>query len=270
MVNVLEAALRYQQLGFAVYPLAPMTRTPLKGSHGYKDATKDPEQAKAWWGPHPEYNIGIGLDGVLVFDIDMGHKSEANGNESLAKLSADGRADQIPSTYIEATPSGGLHMFFTYPKELQLTSRSDLFATNGKKTGLDYIATGVPVFPSVRSNGMYQPLKGHKITNLAPAPQWLLDEIQCHNRLNMSDYHNSPDSWFGHFIDRLVSGADEGNRNQWLTSIVGSVFRSGADPDNCVDLIQTINRCYVRPPLPNRELVKIIKSISKRELARRE
>ncbi len=74
MVDVLKVALGYQQHGFAVYPLAPGTRTPLEGSHGYKDATKDPEQAKKWWGEHPNYNIGLGLDGVLVFDIDVGHK----------------------------------------------------------------------------------------------------------------------------------------------------------------------------------------------------
>ncbi|KMO59722.1 hypothetical protein PZ01_10930, partial [Lacticaseibacillus rhamnosus] len=86
MVDVLKVALGYQQHGFAVYPLASGTRTPLNGSHGYKDATKDPEQAKKWWGEHPNYNIGLGLDGVLVFDIDMGHKSEVNGNETLAKL----------------------------------------------------------------------------------------------------------------------------------------------------------------------------------------
>lgn len=47
MVDMLKMALGYQQHGFAVYPLAPGTRTPLKGSHGYKDATKDPKQAEA-------------------------------------------------------------------------------------------------------------------------------------------------------------------------------------------------------------------------------
>ncbi len=163
----------------------------------------------------------------------------------------------------------GLHIFFTYPKELKLTSRSDLFSKNSEKTGLDDIATGVPVFPRIRENGMYQPLKGHKITKLAPVPQWLLDEIQRQLHPNMSNYHNNTDSWFGHFINRLVDGTDEGNRNQWLASIAGSVFRSGADPDNCADLIQTVNQRYVRPPLPNGELVKIINSISKREIARR-
>ncbi|MSC09796.1 DNA replication protein, partial [Lactobacillus rhamnosus] len=36
MVDVLKVALGYQQHGFSVYPLAPETRTPLTGSHGYK------------------------------------------------------------------------------------------------------------------------------------------------------------------------------------------------------------------------------------------
>ncbi|MFD1440501.1 bifunctional DNA primase/polymerase [Lacticaseibacillus hegangensis] len=269
MPTMLEMALSYQQHGFAVYPLAPGTRTPLKGSHGYKDATTDPKQAEAWWGEHPDCNIGLGLDGMLVFDIDMGHKSAADGNESLAKLSADGRAGQIPSTYIETTPNGGLHMFFTYPKNIKLTSRADLFSKSGEKTGLDYTALGVPVYPSMRDSGMYKPLKGHKLTTVAPAPQWLLDEINRYRGPVVGSYRTDPDSWFGNFINRLVDGSDEGNRNQWLASIAGSVFRSGADPDNCADLIQTINQRYVRPPLPNGELVKIIKSISKREIARR-
>lgn len=272
MVDVLKVALGYQQHGFSVYPLAPATRTPLAGSHGYKDATKDPEQAKKWWGEHPNYNIGLGLDGVLVFDIDMGHKSEANGIETLNKLSADGRADQIPSTYIEATPNGGLHIFFTYPKELKLTSRSDLFSKNGEKTGLDYIATGVPVFPSIRENGMYQPLKDHKITKLAPVPQWLLDEIQRASHPNQAFGGSTVyrgKRWTGRLLDEIVNGTSTGNRNDFLTKIAGKMFFTGAEPQTVYNLLFTTNDNYLDTPLAEAEVNKIFKSVLKAEERRR-
>ncbi|WP_203664702.1 bifunctional DNA primase/polymerase [Lacticaseibacillus sp. 53-4] len=271
MPTMLEMALSYQQHGFAVYPLAPGTRTPLKGSHGYKDATTDPKQAEAWWGEHPDYNIGLGLDGMLVFDIDMGHKSAADGNESLAKLSADGRAGQIPSTYIETTPNGGLHMFFTYPKELKLTSRADLFSKSGEKTGLDYTALGVPVYPSMRDSGMYKPLKGHKLTTVAPAPQWLLDEIQRvnHPNPNLGSAAYTGKRWSGRLLDEMVAGTGNGNRNDFLTRIAGKLFFTGADPVTVYNLLFTTNDSYLDSPLPEAEVNKIFKSVLKAEERRR-
>ncbi len=41
--------------------------------HGVRDATKDPEQIKAWWRTWPDANIGVatGRDsGIIVIDAD--------------------------------------------------------------------------------------------------------------------------------------------------------------------------------------------------------
>jgi hypothetical protein len=53
------AALRYAALGLRVFSLAPGTRIPLKGSHGYRDATLSPETIKGWWWRIPRANVGI-------------------------------------------------------------------------------------------------------------------------------------------------------------------------------------------------------------------
>lgn len=40
---LLQAAIRYAELGYPVFPCAPGTKTPLT-EHGFHDATVDPEQ----------------------------------------------------------------------------------------------------------------------------------------------------------------------------------------------------------------------------------
>jgi hypothetical protein len=56
--------------GWPVFPLKPRGKTPLT-RNGFKDATVDPEQVKAWWAATPQANIGtptgIRFD---VIDVD--------------------------------------------------------------------------------------------------------------------------------------------------------------------------------------------------------
>src|SRR5947209_16879997 len=64
--TLLKAALRYAARGWAVFPLAPGTKVPLKGSNGVKDATKNTDQIRSWWTKNPDANIG----GCTVLDVD--------------------------------------------------------------------------------------------------------------------------------------------------------------------------------------------------------
>ncbi|MBI3549879.1 MAG: bifunctional DNA primase/polymerase [Elusimicrobia bacterium] len=106
----LERALEYVGRGWAVFPLAPNSKIPLPGSHGFKEATTDPEQVLAWWKDNPERNIGIatGLKSrLLVVDVDV--KNGAKGKESLASIPG------LTSTRTARTPSGGSHLFYRSP-----------------------------------------------------------------------------------------------------------------------------------------------------------
>src|SRR5690606_8197139 len=64
----LKAALAYARQGWAVFPLKPGQKKPPLTTHGYKDATTDPEAIRAWWGKWPAANIGLacGASGVVV------------------------------------------------------------------------------------------------------------------------------------------------------------------------------------------------------------
>ena len=119
---------------------------------------------------------------------------------------------------------------------------------------------------------MYQPLKGHKITKLAPVPQWLLDEIQRVSHPNpvfggSTVYRGK--RWTGKLLDEIVNGASTGNRNDFLTKIAGKMFFTGAEPQTVYNLLFTTNDNYLDTPLAEAEVNKIFKSVLKAEERRR-
>ena len=66
---MLRAALWYADLGYRVLPCAPGCKTPLT-RNGLRDATTDAEQIERWWSEHPDANVAIRTDGLVVIDID--------------------------------------------------------------------------------------------------------------------------------------------------------------------------------------------------------
>ncbi len=94
---MLEEALAYASQGFHIFPILPGQKRPLT-QNGFKDATTDPEQIRAWWLAHPTANIGWHLDasGLCAVDLDIG-----------APMGLD-----LPATMTVKTPSGGRHMIY--------------------------------------------------------------------------------------------------------------------------------------------------------------
>ncbi|UNX54105.1 bifunctional DNA primase/polymerase [Georgenia sp. TF02-10] len=65
-------------LGLPVFPCAPGGKRPAT-PHGFKDATTDPGQIRAWWRVNPSYNVAAPT-GVLFDAIDV------DGPEGLVAL----------------------------------------------------------------------------------------------------------------------------------------------------------------------------------------
>ena len=82
-----DAALAYVRMGWAVFPLhsvrdgkctckKPQCKDQGKHPrthHGFKDASKDPEQIKSWWKQWPDANVGVRTgseSGIWVLDVD--------------------------------------------------------------------------------------------------------------------------------------------------------------------------------------------------------
>lgn len=67
------------------------------------------------------------------------------------------------------------------------------------------------------------------------------------------------------FIEELLTGAEEGNRNAFLTSKTGKCLSLGMTPEATYTLIHLINSHFIEPSLPDREVDIIFSSILKRD-----
>jgi hypothetical protein len=214
--------------GVAVYPLASNSKVPLKGTQGYKDATTDVETIKGWFEHVPRANLGIRLGKPLPSD-----------------------------TYIEQTPNDGLHYFFKLPVKLDMKRRTGLYP------GIDVLADFVLVAPSVINGSAYRAIE--PTNDIATVPQWLLDDLLPNQRMNKAPQHASQiqKTWAGRMLDDLVAGTGEGSRNSYLTSLLGKLLRTGCNGMTAYELLQYANE-RLQPPLPDKEVNTIFKSIIKR------
>src|SRR5438105_619704 len=108
--GLLDAALRYAELGYPVFPCAPGDGTPLT-EHGFLDATTDAGPIEGWWARHPLANVAIAAAELLVVDVDP--RDDGGDNpwlqddpEKLLALAAAPTA---------RTPRGGRHHVFRRP-----------------------------------------------------------------------------------------------------------------------------------------------------------
>jgi hypothetical protein len=157
-VTMLSAALWYAAQGLRVFPLAPGSKIPHKGSAGCTEATSDPEQIRAWWGRWPDSNVAIATGHIIdVVDVDgpAGQKSRA---EHWDDIFANVDADNVGKVL---TPRpGGMHIY--------VPATGDRNSAN-ICPGIDYRGSGgyVCAPPSVNPEGTYRWLGTPRIKDMA-------------------------------------------------------------------------------------------------------
>lgn len=173
--NTLEAALFYINCGWAVFPLAPKSKTPLKGSRGFKDASKEINQIKSWWKETPVANIGIAtgkISGLYVIDLDDG----AAGIASWAELCRQQAQPEI-ETLTASTVSGGRHLFFQYPSgDISLGCTAKVFPHIDTRGNGGYIVAPPSYAITPTHSGLYTWLNSG--ATLAEMPTWLISAYQ--------------------------------------------------------------------------------------------
>jgi hypothetical protein len=247
-----DHALAYAKRGLWVFPCKPRSKEP--GTwHGLKDATTDENIIAGWWRGNPHFNIGIATgekSGVFVVDIDG-----EDGIRSMADL--EDRHGVLPPT-VESTTGRGLHLFFAYPEGRVVRNSVEALAP-----GVDVRGQGGSVIapPSIHPRCAYA-WAADSAKAFGAAPDWLLALIA--KPTNTRPRAAAPEQWRA-----LVQGVSEGARDSSITKLAGHLLRRRVDPIVVLALLQGFNATYCSPSLPEDDIVRIVDSISGRELKRR-
>ncbi len=167
--NKATSAVRYAGRGLHVFPLSPGTKIPLRGTHGSRDASRDPDRVRAWWAKTPRANIAAATgrhSAIWVLDVDTHH----DGDKSLAKLEAERGA--LPPTIETSTPRGGRHLFWRWP-----AGGPEIRNSCGRiGLGLDVLAEGGSIIlpPSTLSDGRGYRWVKNGASSFTDAPAWLV------------------------------------------------------------------------------------------------
>jgi hypothetical protein len=156
MTNVIvNAPLEYAAHGLPVFPCKRTDKRPLT-KNGFKDATTDPDQIRAWWKQWPDAMIGMPTgkaSGIDVVDLDV--KKGKNGFAAIPDWADRSpiivRTPTDPKLHTDGAPDEGGHLWFRSNGEIKGT-------TDTIALGVDTRGTGgyVIVPPSRNSFGCYR------------------------------------------------------------------------------------------------------------------
>lgn len=265
MNNLKEQALLYAQNGFKVFPLTPLTKIPMKGTKGSKEATISPTKIKEWWEKCPQANIGLVTDNFFVLDIDR-HAGGKDGFESLKTL--ENTYDTLPPTLTVKTGNDGLHFYYLKPQGIELPQKVALMDGADLKAHKNNYVVAPPSIIT-RQDGTKGLYEFQDKKPVAEAPQWLIEFIQSKSSHTpkVKNSGGSPRRYRNRtteLLETLVTGAEVGYRNATTAQMIGLLLTFGVQVDKAWQLIQIFNgNCP--EPLEQEELEKTFMSICKRE-----
>ena len=248
IATVLALSLKF---GWKVFPAKPNDKSPYI-SGWQQRATSDANGIKQLFDPFPDAMIGLPtgpINGLTVIDLDR--KNDVDGVESFRRL-----ALPCSTRAVVGTPTGGFHLYYR-------TWNTVLPSPVGLLPGMDIRSNGAYVIAPGRISdfGTYNwldldPIKPQTITRLCGVLENLIQ--------------NPPRRQFGKGQRRgpgvdLLQPIYEGNRDCEMTRRCGFLFRKGYAECEVEAMLLEINSQCVHPPLPDRDIQRICRSIARRE-----
>lgn len=250
----LDAALRYAEIGWPVFPCGPDKKPRIAksdGGNGFLDATTDHDQIVKWWRRYPDAQIGVATEaaGLCVIDLDLAPDDGKDGIASFSRLVDENGLHGCG--LIAATPRGGRHYVYLAPAE-SVTSGSDII----EGSGIDVRAAGAYiVVPSPASPGRewvtgdpFEQVDGE--TDIVGMPPWVEQLVRQNRTKSRGSAEGSTDSGRPMPLDevqvRRIREALEhianDNRKPWLR--VGMALKSTGARDQAYALWVEWSRRY--------------------------
>jgi putative DNA primase/helicase len=239
--SIMIAAMNYACNGLPIFP-CKLDKTPYT-ARGFKDATSDANEVTELWTRWPGASIGMPtgtMSGRFVIDVDPRH----NGHKSLAELQS--KYGPLPQTLESKTGGGGRHLFFEC-RGLDIRNSAGVLGV-----GLDVRGNGGYVIlpPSPHESGnSYEWVNGGTEVVL-DMPQWLESLVLNPQRRKTVANGN------GEKIPK-------GQRNMRMASYAGTFRRNGDIAEEIEAKLRAYNDVHCDPPLSERDLRTIAKSVSR-------
>jgi hypothetical protein len=213
--------------------------------NGFKAATVEAAQIREWWTSLPDSNIGLPMgaaSGLLLLDLDYRNGAMIGNRSALLE-----QYGPIPETAEVITGSGSRHIYFRHPGcrvPKQIAKGIELKGEGGYSVAP----------PSIHPNGNEYSFDGAQgvkaLLRVADPPAWLLDAIRT-----------------GTSAKKQAAAADErwpeGERNNRLTSMAGSLRRAGLSVESIETALIAENRRRCDPPLSEAEVRRIAESVGR-------
>ena len=249
---MLQAALSYTAQGFKVFPLKPGGKVPIT-AHGVKDATQLQASVRDYWRKHPDANIGLSCDGLLVLDFD-GKAGTDSKNELIAKYG------ELPQTWVIKTGGGtseepkeqGEHWVYRVPTDLNIRPGAGKYGY--QKLDIRANDSYIVASPSVTR----LPYETIDSSPVADAPEWLIELAKGRN--NGAKPKRTAKK-------AVTEHIPQGERNARLTSIAGAMRRQGTTPEAILAALLEVNISQCEPPLPENDVRRIAESVGRYEPA---
>ena len=264
-MNKWEHIKQYQQAGAYIFMALPNQKHNAVAG-GFHNSFADGDELSQWITQHPEYqngNVGIDLSksNLVVVDIDQ---HEQNGMASILAWfkSHNVNPDTLQDTYVEQTPTGGLHAFYLIPSGQDKPKH----VINAIK-GVDVLSnTAVMTAPSVMKDGEYRQIT--PFDQIQEAPEWVYQLANYQGSTNTpsnqkTTRYSNKDRWL-----MVKNGFETGQRNDQAMSLAGYLFALDVEPQSIYDILQITN-ARSSEPLPSHELDSVYMSARKREERKR-
>jgi hypothetical protein len=249
--TMLDAALAYAAMGWAVFPLAPGTKKPLiAGGGGFKAATTDEKQIREWWTDAPEANIGVAtgkISGITVVDVDIKPWADKRGDDTLRELTD--KHGVLPFTLMQNTWSGGKQIVFAFQQGAPNSAGCYGKHLDGRNDG-GYVVVPPSRVAEDEREGTYAWLSDPRTTTLAPMPTWLMDQVDGQKK--------SKGQKFTSGLKTVQQMAGDG-RNNALTSLAGTMRRRDVSEDALRAALLAENARFPAP-LDESEIEVIVQS----------
>src|SRR5260370_33427095 len=148
----IDAAIDAAMRGWCVFPCQPGDKRPMVRDDWERRATADVEAIVRWWPDGANVGIACGPSNLVVVDLDTHGQlpdewrqpGVRDGLDVFTLLLEWAGESGLPETYWVATPSGGWHLYFAAPDEVEVRNSAGQLGpmVDVRGCGGDVIAAG--------------------------------------------------------------------------------------------------------------------------------